>query len=210
VEALLAIADEIMAEYSAHPRVAAFWRPRFERFAHWFAETEGARRRNITKMFSEISGILKFEAPAGEFALTGRADRIDFDDSGRLILYDYKTGALPANSAVVSLRAPQLPLEAAIARSGGFAEVGAHPVSSLRYISASGGDPAGEQRTIKTASAEELAEQALDGLKGLVARYDDASAPYRAARRSGFDYRYDVYAQLARAEEWAVLAAAEG
>ena len=37
---LLAIAAEVLAAYDEHPRVAAFWGPRFARFAQWFAETE--------------------------------------------------------------------------------------------------------------------------------------------------------------------------
>ncbi len=44
---LHAIADEVMADYVQNPRVAAFWLPRFKRFAEWFAETEPARRKGV-------------------------------------------------------------------------------------------------------------------------------------------------------------------
>ncbi|KAB2845731.1 MAG: double-strand break repair protein AddB, partial [Hyphomicrobiaceae bacterium] len=34
---LTAILDDLLREHAAHPRIAAFWRPRFRRFAEWFA-----------------------------------------------------------------------------------------------------------------------------------------------------------------------------
>ena len=67
---LMALLDEIMADHAAHPRVAAFWRPRFRRFAAWFAETEPGRRDGITGLFSEVSGQRRLEGP-------GRAVRSD-------------------------------------------------------------------------------------------------------------------------------------
>ena len=33
--------------------------------------------------------------------------------------------------------------------------------------------------------------------------FDNASTPYRAVRRARFNYDYDDYAHLARADEWA-------
>src|SRR5690606_13403094 len=41
---LYGIACEVMREHSSHPRIAAFWLPRFDRFATWFGETEPQRR----------------------------------------------------------------------------------------------------------------------------------------------------------------------
>ena len=41
---LIAIADEQFAALGGSPRVEAFWRPHFQRFARWFAATEPARR----------------------------------------------------------------------------------------------------------------------------------------------------------------------
>ena len=37
---LVAIAEAVLAELTGKPRVAAFWAPRFARFAAWFADTE--------------------------------------------------------------------------------------------------------------------------------------------------------------------------
>jgi ATP-dependent helicase/nuclease subunit B len=100
-----------------------------------------------------------------------------------------------------------LPLEAAIARAAGFAHVPAGHVAMLRYIRASGGQPAGEVKDISCDDIVALADQTLDGLKRHIARFDDAATPYKPVRRQGFSYDFDDFAHLARVAEWS---AAEG
>jgi ATP-dependent helicase/nuclease subunit B len=201
---LTAIAQEVLADYIANPRVAAFWAPRLARFAAWFAETEGARRAGVSRIVAEAAGKIVLEAPAGPFTLTARADRIDLGERG-LVITDYKSGqSLDAlASRAVDGAAPQLPLEAAIAAAGGFAGVPAGPVSALRYISTSGGEPPGQEVPLKEDAAA-LAQKAHDGLARLIAEFDREDTPYRALRRTRFRYDYDVYAHLARVAEWSV------
>ncbi len=199
---LLCAAQEVLQELVGHPRVAAFWLPRLARFADWFAETEAARRLHVDRLVAEVGGELVLEAPAGPFALRARADRIDATGKG-LIITDYKTGALPNDKAVMIGLAPQLPLEAAIVMAGGFERVPAGPVMALRYIRATGAEPAGEERVVNVGDVGVLANDALQGLARLVARFDDAATPYRAVRRARFKYDYDSYAHLARVAEWA-------
>ncbi len=204
--ALVAIAAEVLDDYKAHPRVAAFWMPRFARFASWFAGQEPGWRAGMTTLLSEVDGKLIFDAPAGLFTLRARADRIDFGDAG-LILTDYKTGMAPSDKKVLSGAAPQLPLEAAIAQAAGdengFAGLpnGAQ-VTGLRYVRATGAEPPGEARLVKTDDVSALADEALRGLQGLVAAFDDEATPYKAVRRTDFSYDYDDYAHLARVAEW--------
>ncbi|MGE0055560.1 MAG: double-strand break repair protein AddB [Hyphomicrobium sp.] len=202
VDELNDIARDVLRDYTGHTRVAAFWMPRLSRFLHWFAETELARRDNVTTVTAETSGSLVIDAPAGPFRLTARADRID-DTSGGLIITDYKTGQAPTPSAVQLTRAPQLPLEAAIALGeSGFPGLAGKSVKALRYIRASGGEPPGEEKTVSDGDVESLAAKAREGLEKLVALYDDPKTPYRAVRRAGFRYDYDDYATLARVAEW--------
>ena len=200
---LIRFAQATLDTYAAHPRIAAFWVPRFARFATWFAKTEAARRRGVDSVMAEVSGALIFDAPAGPFTLTARADRIDVTSRG-LVISDYKTGAPPTDRKVLAGASPQLPLEAAIALDAalGFEKVARRPVTTLRYIRASGGEPPGEERDIKADDIAALAAQALDGLKRHVARFDDPATPYRPLRRAGFSYDYDDYAHLARVAEW--------
>jgi ATP-dependent helicase/nuclease subunit B len=96
-----------------------------------------------------------------------------------------------------------LPLEAAIALGdAGFPELSGRPVIGLRYISASGGEPPGQELPVKCDDTAALARSAVAGLSALVAYYDDEATPYRAVRRPGFRYDYDGYAHLARVAEW--------
>ncbi len=146
---LMGFAEEALRELTGSPRVAAFWAPRFERFAHWFAETEPYRRKGMTLQLAEISGAHVVTAGGEPFTLTARADRIDIGPpKGKggisVVITDYKSASGIKDLASRAARglAPQLPLEAAIALAGGFAGVGspaAKPtVEGLRYISAFG------------------------------------------------------------------------
>ena len=199
---ILRIVGEVIGDYAGHPRVAAFWKPRLERFAHWFAATERERRTGVLRLIAESKGILMIDAPAGPFTLTARADRIDVSQAG-VTITDYKTGSNLAGlaSRAANGLAPQLLLEAAIAAAGGYAEAGKASVLALKYISASGGEPPGEEKLVK-GDVPALAQQALDGLGRLIAAFDDPATPYRAVRRGGFTYDYDDYAHLARVKEW--------
>lgn len=197
---LAGILDELLREHAAHPRIAAFWRPRFRRFAEWFAETEPTRRQGSRAILAEVAGSMVLPAVGGDFTLTARADRIDLK-AGGIVITDYKTGSAPSTPAVTSGYAPQLPLEAAIAASGGFSGIGATSTLLLRFIEAKGGEPPGAECDIK-GDANTLAASAAAGLSRLVALYDDAATPYRAVRRRSFKYDYDDYAHLARIAEW--------
>ncbi len=201
---LAAIARDVLGHYGDNPRVAAFWLPRFLRFAQWFAETEPERRRGVASVAAEVDGKLALAGPGGPFTLTARADRIDVGEGG-MIITDYKTGTPPTDSRIRQGLAPQLPLEAAIARGeAGFTGIPERRVAALRYIKASGGEPAGEERTVEVDDIAALADTALERLGRLVAQFDDEATPYKALRRAGFSYDYDDYAHLARVAEWAV------
>ena len=201
--ALIQDAHDVIADYKAHPRIAAFWLPRIERFAAWFGETEPRRRQQVTQVISETEGSLVFEAPAGPFTVTARADRIDVSPEG-LTITDYKTGSLPSNDAVISAKAPQLILEAAIALFGtGFDRIGdIKSVDTLRFISATGGLPPGLEKDVPVKDIVATATESVDGLKLLAATFDDPATPYTALRRQKFDYRFDAYEHLARVAEW--------
>lgn len=193
---------EALQEFAAAPRVAAFWLPRFARFAQWFAETEPQRREGVVRLETEKRGALLLAEGHRPFTLTARADRLDVLADGSLVITDYKTGEPPADKQVVGGQAPQLPLEAAIALAGGFQDLPAAPVSGLRYIQAGGGNPPGAEHRVKIDDIARLAREQLFGLSRLIALFDQERTPYRALRRPGHDYRYDDYAHLARVKEW--------
>jgi len=198
---LMRDAEAVLKDYAAHPRVAAFWLPRIARFADWFAASEPTRRTDVGHILTEVAGARVLAAPGGPFTLTARADRIDLSSTD-LVITDYKTGAPPTNADVARGTAPQLPLEAAIARAKGFDGIHTETIGALRYIRATGGTPAGKEQVIKNGDVHALADACIERLGTLVADFDDETRPYRAVRRPRFDYRYDTFAHLARVAEW--------
>ncbi len=200
---LLAIGRETFGSWLTRPGVWAFWWPRFARIAHWFVGVERARRAALARSTSEIKGALTFEAPGGPFTLVAKADRIDRRRAGGLVLIDYKTGVLPKGKDVPLGLAPQLPLEAVIARAGGFGDVAPEEVAEIAYWGLSGGDPAGEIKSIAEGAALRiLVEAAAHGLKRLVSCFDDPATPYRAVPNPKRAPRFSDYAHLERVKEW--------
>lgn len=200
---LIADIRTVLNEYTGRPRVAAFWLPRFERFAKWFADTETERRQGVITVVPEVSGKLVLSGPAGPFTLNARADRIDIRRDGATII-DYKTGTPPSANRVAAGLSPQLPLEAAILIGKGFAKVETNAIDALAYIRVRGGHPPGEYVALKLGDVAGVANHARIGLVAMIERYDDAATPYRALRRASFAsaYEYDDFAHLARVGEW--------
>jgi len=206
--AVLEAGRGVFESLRARPGLHAFWWPRFERIAYWFAQADEARRRDTVRAWAEVRGEMALEGPAGPFRVSATADRIDRLADGGLAILDYKTGALPQAKALALGFAPQLPLEAAIAEAGGFEGVPAGSPANLAFWRLTGGEPPGEARPVKDDAAK-LAAEALAGLARLIAAFDDPATPYRAIPRSDWAPRYNDYLHLARVKEWAVQAAQE-
>ena len=147
---LIRIGEQAFAALQDFPDARAFWWPRFQRIARWFAQFEAERRPRIAKLHAEIRGTL--EIPLGDraFTLRTRADRIEQLTDGRFAILDYKTGRVSSRKQVKSGLAPQLTLEGAILRAGGFGDFGAgESVAEIAYVSIRGGEPPGETKPIE-------------------------------------------------------------
>ncbi|WP_299623197.1 double-strand break repair protein AddB, partial [Pelagibius sp.] len=206
LDALVEIGAETFRPISAKPGAFAFWWPRFLRVAQWFVGAEAERRALVRSSFVETSGELTLQAPYKPFRLTAKADRIDVMGDGSLAIIDYKTGAPPSAKAVEGGFAPQLPLEAAIALQGGFADLPEGPVGELAFWRLSGGTPPAEVVAASKADPQALAQAALDGLAELVAAFDDPGTPYACKPRPDLAPRYGDYDHLSRFAEWSVEA----
>jgi ATP-dependent helicase/nuclease subunit B len=204
VEALLTCGRQIFEQHIARPAVWAFWWPRFESLAKWVIEQEIARRPLVHETHVEIKGTLALE----NFTLTAEADRIDLKHDGSLAIIDYKTGAPPKAKEVAAGFSPQLPLEALIAREGGFPGVpSGRPISELVFWHVKGGEDGGLvspalAKRDKTLTVDDLIAQALDGLKGLVMAFDHRETPYLARPHPEHLPAYSDYLHLARVREW--------
>ena len=204
---LIQIGERHFAPLQDYPEARAFWWPRFQRIARWFAAWETERREGITALQAEISG--KIEIPVGErvFTLRGRADRIERRADGRYAVLDYKTGSVPSEKQVRVGISPQLTLEAAILRQGGFGDMPAGiSVAELVYVSIKGGQPAGEQKTVdfKDGNADFHADRALAKLTEVATRFEDEQQPYLPLILTMWKTRYGAYDHLARVKEWSV------
>ena len=166
--ALIELGRPHFAALNDYPEARAFWWPRFERIARWFARWEIARRPGLASVVAEIRAELDIPLGDGAFKLRGIADRIERNADGRYIILDYKTGAARTEKQVRTGLAPQLTLEAAMLRQGKFKDIPAGAsVAELGYVLLKGGEPPGEPKLLKFKddTPDSLADRALEKLK---------------------------------------------
>jgi ATP-dependent helicase/nuclease subunit B len=207
---LIALGRVHFAALEDFPEARAFWWPRFQRIARWFGSWEAGRRANITVIAAEIRG--EIPLAEGAFKLRGIADRIERQADGRYVILDYKTGSVRTEKQVRTGLAPQLTLEAAMLRQGGFKAVPAgSSVAALAYVMLKGGARAGEFKpiTFKEGTPDSQADRALEKLAALVRRFDDDNEPYRSLVHPMWKARYGDYDHLARVKEWSATGGVE-
>jgi ATP-dependent helicase/nuclease subunit B len=205
VSELLALGRKHFAEIEDYPEARAFWWPRFERIARWFANWEIERRAAIAKIDAEITGTYEIPLEKGSFRLRGRADRIELSNAGHYTIFDYKTGSARTEPQVRTGLAPQLTLEAAILRRGGFEGIPANStVADVAYVLVKGGEPPGDSKFIsfKDGNADFQADRALEKLTELAKRFEDEDTPYRSLVHPMWATQYGDYDHLARVLEW--------
>jgi ATP-dependent helicase/nuclease subunit B len=198
---LIAIGSEIFRDV---PKATlAIWQPRFEQAARWFIGAERERRVTVDRSYLEQAGTRVFKVGDRAFTLRCRADRIDVLRDGGAAIIDYKTGAPPTKKQVTLLWSPQLPLEGAILKAGGFEKIGKRAASELLYIKFSGGTPPGELRPIKEDIAA-LVDKAEQQLLELIAHFDKPDTPYIPHNSPLLARREGDYDHLARVREWSL------
>jgi ATP-dependent helicase/nuclease subunit B len=219
LEKLIAAGLKAFATIEDRPELRAIWWPRFFRAAQWFIGHDIERRKEATRVIVETSGKISFEAGGRPFTLSARADRIDLRKDGTVAIADYKSGQPPSPSQILSGIAPQLPLEAAIVRDGGFDDVpkGA-PIAEIAVVRVSGGQPPGEWRVLDVTKAQgpaaerakklgiktpdQLAAASRALLETLIRKFADPTAPYLSIPRPKWRGRFGEYDHLARIKEW--------
>ena len=209
---LLRLGAERFAPLEDFPEARAFWWPRFQRIASWLVGWDAARRAGLAESRAEIRGEIAIALGDRSFRLAARADRIDRSLDGQYVIVDYKTGEVRTEKQVRAGLAPQLTLEAAILRNGGFPEIprGAS-VAALLYVQLKGGAPAGEEIRIdfREGTPDSQADRALARFTELVARFDREDQPFRSLVHPMWKARYGDYDHLARVKEWSLTAAAD-
>jgi ATP-dependent helicase/nuclease subunit B len=181
-------------------------RPLLPRSAAFIVAFERRRRTEGLSIFVEQTGAFTFNAPAGKFTVKAKADRIEVI-AGQGAVIDFKTGRAPTKDEMSAGFAPQLTLTGAILSRGGFELAGPASPAGLIYVRVTGRRSPGEE--LIRAGGEEaaaLSEEALEGLRRRVERFDDPDTPYASWAAPQFMTGYSGdYDHLARVREWAVV-----
>jgi ATP-dependent helicase/nuclease subunit B len=210
--ALRGIGEKYFKPLMERPEARALWWPRFQRIAAWFANWEIARRNNVSMIAAEIRGEIAIALDNERtFILSARADRIERRLDGTFAVLDYKTGQPPTGKQVRMGLSPQLTLEAAMLREGGFEGIPADAsVSDLVYVRLSGNNPPGEQRTLElkinkgdqAQPPDAAADYARQELEKLIGKFENEDQAYTSLNLSMWSNRYGTYDDLARIKEW--------
>jgi ATP-dependent helicase/nuclease subunit B len=207
-----------------HPEARALWWPRFLRIAEWFAGWEIERRAETSEIAAELRGEIAIPLDDGRhFTLSARADRIERRADRTFAIVDYKTGAPPSGKQVRLGLSPQLTLEAAILRRGGFEDgfksfSAPLSVSELVYVRLNGNNPPGKatvvdlriERGDEPQLPDDAADEALAKLTALIRRFDNSEQAYTSLDLAMWSNRYGTYDDLARIKEWSVAGRLSG
>ena len=140
----------------------------------------------------------------------GKADRIDQRTDGLLEILDFKTGGVPQPKDMTGFEAPQLLLEAAMARAGTFPGVPRRDTAALTYIKIGLGPQAFTTRQFSLRKGMHLM-QAVDEIERRMQGHIEAFlirgdlpmvARLRPRTESGRKQRPGDYDHLARVDEW--------
>ena len=211
VSALRDIGMKYFMPLMERPEARALWWPRFQRIIRWFSEWETARRGDIAAIEAEIKGAIAIRLDNERtFVLSARADRIERRADGSFVILDYKTGQPPTGKQVRMGLSPQLTLEAAILREGGFEGIDAGAsVGELAYVRISGNNPPGEHKALELKIRNETpqppddaADHARKQREALIRAFENETEPYRSLNLPMWTNRYGRYDDLARIKEW--------
>jgi len=206
---LNAMARDAFAGLDAIAERRDIWLRRFEHAARAFLEFERDRNARVLKRNAEIKGEWSFPL-LDNFRLVGVADRVDLLADGSLEIIDFKTGSIPSTGDMKNFDAPQLLLEAAIARAGAFKEIAPAEASALTYVKIALGPDAFQPTDFKPGEGFSLMG-AADEVNRRMQRHVDEFLlkdlrPMAARIRPDETRRYrGTYDHLARNEEWTLL-----
>ncbi len=204
LDILLAAGEAAFRPFAHDPTINTFWRPRFLRMAQWIAQVETGSDRPIT-VLAERKGEHHWTTAAGrDFTLSAKADRINRRADGKVEVLDYKTGSPPSDQQVMVRFAQQLTLESALIRQGGFADLPQpQSIGKIAYIHLTGTSPAGREAERGTKmDLDQLADDALAGLKSLIDHYENEATPYLSKVSPEKIGQTGDYDHLARVAEW--------
>ena len=209
LQSLNAMAAEAFAGLDAIAERRDIWLRRFAVAAESFIAFELERDGDVVSRHAEVPGDWTFPE-LQDFRLTGRADRVDLLVDGSLEIIDFKTGGIPQPRDMKNFDAPQLLLEAAMARAGALQGIAPAVASALTYIKLALGPDAFQPTAFKPGDGFDLmraADEAARRMQGHIrALLLDDALPMAARVRPDVTRRYPGdYDHLARKDEWTLI-----
>lgn len=192
--AFLDTAARILAEDVPWPTARRLWLSRLARIADGFLTEEAGRQTTANPVAYEVKGHL--DLTSVDTRLTAKADRIDQTETNQLLIYDYKTGALPTPKEQRAF-AKQLLLEAAIAEAGGFEGQSPAPVIRAAYLGLGA-----KLKTVDAPLDDNPVARTIAELTDLVAAFLDPTRGYTAQLARKSETTEGTYDHLSRAGEW--------
>ncbi|MEO0982981.1 MAG: PD-(D/E)XK nuclease family protein [Pseudomonadota bacterium] len=204
-ESLVEKIEAALLEAGATGAELAARRARELETADWYLAWRARRQADVEDVLLERSGRLQLRIGDADFALTAKADRIERLIGGGVAIVDFKTGAPPSDKEIAAGLDQQMPLQALIAREGGFQGLAGAETKALIYVAYKARPEVrhvGESRALNETPGE-LASAAEAGLRRLMTRFADPATPYLSAPRAQFLKYEGDFDRLARRAEWA-------
>ena len=195
---LISIADEEFREGAPYRWVERTWFFRLANIAEEFLDHE-SKRRQIAKPCAQETK-LRHEFADLQFTLIGKADRVDVDSEGRMVLYDYKSGGIPRKTDILN-HAKQIPLLSMMLEIDGLPDRNPAPVKQAGYIEV-GSRTRGvivDRSSAEQADGKDSFTDTWGKFQLLIKKYRDPGTGYTS--RLG-RVNYADYDHLARLGEW--------
>jgi ATP-dependent helicase/nuclease subunit B len=196
---LLALLDAQLLAFGYADEMRAALRSRLKGAACDFIGWAGGRVKAGVTPYLERLGELAVDG----VTLSGRADRVEIGADGRAEIIDFKSGGPPTDNQVNSGLAPQLLLEAAMLKAGVFEDVPKAETDALVYWRFAGTRWGPRVVKLEGGDVAASAQEALDGLKRLLAHYAGPQGAFLSKPRVEFLTDVDDFDHLARRKEWA-------
>jgi len=193
-DGFLALSRQKLSQLVPWPTARRLWLARIDRIAIDFLNGEISRRATSDPFAFEAKGHVRLTQP--DFTLTARADRIDRDAAGHLVLIDYKTGAPPTKGQQASFD-KQLLIMAAMAEQGGFEGIDPAEVASALFIGLGSAYKEVQAPLVDAPPAKVWADLAV-----LIAAYFEPDQGFTSRRMLHKDSDKGDFDHLARFGEW--------
>lgn len=193
-DTFIGMCRDMLDTHVAWPTARRLWLARLRRITDDFLQSEIGRRSRAMPVEFEATAHARLDPL--DFTLVARADRIDRDAQGRLMLYDYKTGR-PPSAAEQAKFDKQLLLEAAMAEQGGFERIDPAQVAEAMFIGVGAAF-----KEVPAPLSEQPPEKVWDDLRLLISAYFDPEQGFTARRMLQKDTDIGDFDHLARFGEW--------